>query len=51
MAKNKIGGYVVVYYDEGFDEVIFFDSLEEAQQYSKELDEQGIPSKVFEEVE
>ncbi|MDE5591791.1 hypothetical protein [Helicobacter ganmani] len=51
--EKRIAGFVVVYLNEyGEDEVIFCDSLKQAQETSKEIEEeQGYPTKIFKEVQ
>lgn len=49
--EKRIAGFVAVYLNEfGEDDVIFCDSLEEAQKSSEQIEEQGYPTKVFKEV-
>ncbi|MDE5603808.1 MAG: hypothetical protein K2I71_07865 [Helicobacter sp.] len=50
--EKRIAGFVVVYLNEfGEDDVIFCDSLQQAQETSKEVEEQGYPTKIFKEVQ
>ncbi|WP_162550416.1 hypothetical protein [Helicobacter apodemus] len=49
--EKRIAGFVVVYLNEfGEDDVIFCDSLEEAQKNSEKIEKQGYPTKIFKEV-